>query len=298
MTEIKQIDLKLTVGLITPSSPMQPGRLEIGIRYLESIGCKVKLGKHIHESSRFLAGSDKDRAQDIMDFYLDTEIDVLMATGGGYGSQRILPYLDFEIIRKNPKPISGFSDTTALQSGLISTANVVSYSGFIFKSLDDCVLDPLIDKTLKACLAKTPFEIAQGQCVNPGIAQGKLIGGNLGCLMSLIGTQFQPDFHGAILLLEEVRTEPYKIDAMISHLHLAGVFEQISALIFGEFEQCDAHYFPERDGTVDDIINEWAKKIAKPCIKDFPYGHGDKGCVLPIGKDVMLNADVCMLQIP
>src|SRR5690242_20588357 len=102
-----------TIGLVTPSSPMLPGRLEAGIAYLQNKGFKVKLGNHIHETHRFLAGSDESRAEDIMHFFADKEIKAIVATGGGYGSQRILPYLDYELIHNHPKWVTGFSDTTA-----------------------------------------------------------------------------------------------------------------------------------------------------------------------------------------
>jgi muramoyltetrapeptide carboxypeptidase len=112
-----------------------------------------------------------------------------------------------------------------------------------------------------------------------------------------MGTPFQPNFKNSILLLEEVWSEPYKIDSMLSQLELAGVFSQISGLIFGQFERCDAQHFPDRDGTVNDIINEWSNRISVPCIKEFPYGHGDRRCVLPIGKEVVLDAEIGTLTI-
>ncbi len=105
------------VGIATPSSPMFPGRLEQGIQFIEQLGLKAKVGKHVHDSDRFLAGTDKDRAADLMQFFLDDEVKIIMASGGGYGSQRLLPYLDFDVIAENQKPVVGFSDTTVLQIG-------------------------------------------------------------------------------------------------------------------------------------------------------------------------------------
>ena len=141
------------------------------------------------------------------------------------------------------------------------------------------------------------YQIAEGVSLRSGVVKGSLIGGNLACISALMGTPFQPDFKDSILLLEEVWSEPYKIDSMLSQLELAGVFSQISGLIFGQFERCVAQNFPDRDGTVDDIIDEWSKRISVPCIKEFPYGHGDRRCVLPIGKEVVLDSDVGILTI-
>lgn len=286
-----------TIGLVTPSSPMMPGRLEAGIAYLEEKGFKTKVGRHVHDANRFMAGIDEDRARDMMDFFLDPSVKAIMATGGGYGSQRILPLLDYDVIRKNPKWVTGFSDTTALQAGLLKRAGIVSCTGFVFRDLDNPPVDSLIAKTLMACLSGESYQIEEGVSLRSGIVKGPLVGGNLACISVLMGTPFQPDFKDSILLLEEVWSEPYKIDSMLSQLELAGVFNQISGLIFGQFERCDAQHFPDRDGTVDDIINEWSNRICVPCIKEFPYGHGDRRCVLPIGKEVVLDAEIGILTI-
>lgn len=287
-----------TIGLVSPSSPMQKGRLESGIRYLEQKGFKIKVGRHVHDADRFLAGKDADRAKDVMDFFYDPDVKAIMATGGGYGAQRILPFLDMELIRANPKWVTGFSDTTALQLGLLSKANLITCTGFVFRDLDNGPVDALIEKTLMACLFGEAYQINEGVSLIPGVVEGSLIGGNLGCLVSLIGTPYQPKFENCILFIEEVWSEPYKIDCMLSQLELAGVFKKISGLIWGQFERCDAQHFPERDGTVNDVITEWSNRIDVPCIKDFPYGHSDRRSVLPIGSRVMLNAECCVLSVP
>ena len=287
-----------TIGLVTPSSPMMPGRLETGITYLEEKGFNVKLGDHLQDAHRFLAGRDEDRAKDIMNFFIDKDVKAIMATGGGYGSQRILPFLDYDVIRANPKILTGASDTTALQLGLLKKSGIVSCTGFVFGALDDGELAPLIDQTLFACLKGESYQIREGKSVHPGIADGPLIGGNLEALIALMGTPYQPDFKDCILLIEDVGAEPYQVDSRLSQLDLAGVYKQVSGVIFCPFARCTANYFPDRDGTVDDVIDEWSSRINVPCIKEFPYGHGDRRCVLPIGKDVILNADISMLTIP
>jgi muramoyltetrapeptide carboxypeptidase len=286
-----------TIGLITPSSPMQDGRLELGIHYLEKKGFKTKVGQYVHKADRFLAGKDEERAQDIMDFFCDPQINAIMATGGGYGSQRILPFLDMKKIKANPKWLVGFSDTTALQLGILSQAGIASCTGFTFRDLEKPILDPFVEKTLMTCLMRQFFEINEGVSIVPGIVQGSLIGGNLDCLCALIGTPYQPNFKKSILLIEEVWAEPYKIDGMLSQLELAGIFHDVAGIIWGSFEQCDAHHFSDRDGTVNDIISEWSRRIAVPSIKDFPYGHQNRRCVLPLGGEVLLDAENVILKI-
>ncbi len=287
-----------TIGLITPSSPLMQGRLEAGIQYFEKQGFKVKLGRHNTKCDRFLAGSDEDRADDVMHFFNDKDVKALIATGGGYGSQRILPFLDYDVIRKNPKIVVGSSDTTALQLGLLKQASLVSYTGFTCGDVHDQALDLSIEQTLLSCLTNQSYCVEKGIGVHPGIIEAPLVGGNLECLIALMGTPYQPDFKGSILFIEEVRQEPYKIDCMLSHLDLAGIMDQVVGVVFCQFEKCLANYFPDRDGTVDDVINEWAKRLTVPVIKNFPYGHGSNHqYVLPIGGKVRLDANAHSLAV-
>ncbi len=279
------------IGLITPSSPMGAGRLDLGLEYLKAKGFKVKVGTHVKDGARFLAGTDEHRAKDIMDFFRDPEVKAIMATAGGYGSQRLLPLLDYDVIRANPKPIIGFSDTTALQLGVFKKTGLVSYTGFTFRDLDTPDgINPLIDETLMNCLIGENYTITEGVVMQSGAAEGCLVGGNLALTTALMGTPYEPDFLGNILLIEDVFSEPFMVDCRLSQLHLAGVFDRVSAVIFGEFVECHAIHNPDRDGTIDDVIDEWASRMHVPCIKEFPYGHGVRRCVLPLGGRVRLAA--------
>lgn len=280
-----------TIGLITPSSPLKPGSLDVGIRFLEENGFKIKLGKHINDSMRFLAGNDADRAKDFMDFVQDSQVKAIIATRGGQGSQRLLPLLDYNIIRSHPKIVVGFSDTTALQLGLLTKAGLASYTGFTL-TVD---INALIEKTLLSCLKGESYQITDGTPVHPGVIEAPIVGGNLSLLASLIGTPYQPNFKGNILLLEDVGVEPYNVDRMISHLDLAGVFDQISGIIIGEFEDCISKN-PD-GGTIEDVINEWSHRFRVPCLKDFPYGHGERRCVLPIGKRIKLDVNARTVNV-
>jgi muramoyltetrapeptide carboxypeptidase len=137
----------------------------------------------------------------------------------------------------------------------------------------------------------------QDQSLCEGAAKGPLIGGNLEVISALMGTPYQPNFKGAILLIEEVRQEPYKIDCMLSQMQLAGIFDQVVGIIFSQFQHCNAHYFPDRDGTSLDVIKEYAANVCVPCIHNFQYGHIDNKAVLPIGHTVQLDATQGMLKV-
>lgn len=287
-----------TIGLITPSSPLFPGRLEASIDFFEKHGCKVKVGKHNTKSDRFLAGTDEERAEDVMNFFSDPEIDVLVVTGGGAGSVRLLPLLDYEIIKQNPKPIIGFSDTTSLQLGIYSQTNLRSYTGFTCRDVAESEsIDPLIEDGLVNCFLKQNYSISGGNTVNGGKVTAPLIGGNLMCFLFLIGTPFQPDFKGKILLFEEVWSELYVMDGMLSQLYLAGIFNEVAGVVIGTFKNCESKIHPDRDGSSDDVITDWCRKINVPCIKGFPYGHFDSRAVLPIGHMARLDATNCKLDI-
>ena len=295
---IKPILPGATIGLITPSSPLFPGRLEAAVAYFEKNGYTVKVGKHNNKSDRFLAGTDEERAEDINNFFSDPDVEVLIVTGGGAGSIRTLPLLDYDMIRKNPKPIIGFSDTTALQLGVYSKTGLNSYTGFTCRDVAEKeTLDTLIENSLKNCLLRKNYCITQGNTVNSGQVSAPLIGGNLMCLVNLMGTPYAPNFKDKIFLFEEVWAEPYVVDGLLSQLWLAGVFDEVAGVIIGNFTNCESRIQPERDGTIDDVINDWVKKIKVPCIKNFPYGHSDSRYVIPIGQVITLNATQCKLDV-
>lgn len=287
-----------TLGLITPSSPLSSKSLSASVAFFESIGCKVKVGSNNTKSNRFLAGTDEQRAADIMKFYQDSEVDVLLATNGGAGSIRTLNLLDYKIIKNNPKPIVGFSDTTSLQLGIYSQTNLKSMTGFTCRDIEESdELDSLLEDSFVNCLLNNNYDVIGGEKVNSGVVTAQLLGGNLQCICTLIGTKFQPSFRDKILFFEEVGAEPYVLDGMFSQLYLSGIFDEVAGVIIGQMKNCNANYFPERDGTSDDVINDWCKKIKVPCIKSFPYGHFDTRCVLPIGQMATLDASNCKLSI-
>ncbi|WP_454782810.1 S66 peptidase family protein [Legionella sp. WA2022007384] len=280
-----------TIGVVSPSSPLRAKSIDEGINYLQDLGFKIAFGSHFKEEDRFLAGSDEHRAKDIMDFFKDPEVKAIIVSRGGQGSQRILPLLDYPIISNNPKILVGFSDTTALQLGILKRTGLISYSGYTLT----LPFNPLLEKTFLSCIFNEDYTVQGGEMIHSGKIKGELVGGNLSLITSLIGTPYQPDFKNKILLLEDVATEPYNIDRMISHLHLAGILAQVSGIVFGQFENCISK--DETEGTIDDVINEWASCFKIPCLKNFPYSHGVNNCVLPIGSLVTLDASSRSLHI-
>jgi muramoyltetrapeptide carboxypeptidase len=287
----------LAVGIVAPSSPVPNGLIENSITYFENQGCIVKLGKNIGKSDLFAAATDEQRAADIMDFFKDPEISMIITTNGGACSIRTLPLLEYETIRMNPKPIVGYSDATALQLGIYSKTGVVSFTGFNCSDIKNGTIDDVILTTLTHCLNKESYSIAGRTTVNNGNVTAPLIGGNLMCLLNLMGTPYQPDFVNKILFIEDVGIEPYIVEGMFSQLYVAGILDQVSGIIIGVFSECTEQHFSSQDGTVEDVIDFWCNRIKVPCIRDFSYGHIDNRYVLPIGQMATLDATNCNLNI-
>lgn len=297
MSQFKIIDSdNLVIGIIAPSSPVPNGLIKTAVKYLEQQRIRVKLGESLEKRELFAAGTDNERAADIMSFFNDPEISAILTTNGGTCSIRTLPLLNFEEIRKNPKPIIGYSDATALQLGIYSKTGGTSFTGFNCTDIKNGTINDVISSTLIHCLNNESYSVSGGVTINPGHVTAPLIGGNLMCLLNLMGTPYQPDFAGKIVFIEDVGIEPYLVEGMFSQLYVAGIFECAAGIIIGKFTECSAKHFSSQ-GTAEDIINFWCNRINVPCIKEFSYGHIDNRFVLPIGQTASLDAANCKLEI-
>lgn len=280
----------MTIALLSPSSPTvdADSRLsDLVSRVTHFCGEKVIVMPHAGHSIRFLAGTDVDRASDIMSAFMDSNITSIMTIRGGYGSVRLLDKIDYDIIRRNPKPFWGFSDATALQTALYVMADITGYTGFQAGFLQASVSDDLMQSCLSAMRGK---QIEQNglACLTKGVATGVCVGGTLSVLCGLLGTPYWPDMAGKILVLEEVGEEPYVIDRLLTQLRLAGVWDKVVGVALGDFTDCIAK--DAADGCVGDVLSEHFDGMDKPVIR-IPYGHRTGKMVVPIGKMVMIDAD-------
>lgn len=284
------------VGLITPSSFLpSPECIKQGIAYLQSLGLEVIKGRYIYEKYRYMGGTPEQRAEDIMNFFKIPEIKAVFSTAGGSGSQKILPLLDYEIIKANPKPVLGFSDVTALQLGIYAQTRIPSYTGFTLKyDFKTGNIDPLVKNSLETLLKDEHLIAKGGKTVRGGTTEGILIGGCLSMFRNLCGTAFYPDVTNAILLIEDVCEKTYKVDLMLQQLQQSPNFNKIKGIVFGQF--ADNIIVAPEDGTIDDTIFDFCKNLNIPVIKDFPYGHVPSRYVLPIGGKCLLDADNCRLE--
>lgn len=283
------------VGIISPSSFLLNRKtIAPGLDYLRSLKLEPVLGDHVFDTYHYMASTPADRTADLHRFYADTEIKAIFCTAGGSGSQYMLPLIDYELVRRNPKPLFGFSDNTALQLGLYAQTKAITCTGFTLKyDFKNGQIDRLVDQTLRTVISGGKLNLQGGQTVIGGQTEGILLGGCLSLLRNLCGTPFYPDLTNAILLLEDVGEKTYKIDLMLQQLTQCPGFDQVKGIVFGEF--ADSEIADTADGSVDDIIIEFCHRRKIPVIKDFPYGHIPSRAVMPIGVPVRLQADDCRL---
>ena len=278
-----------TIGVLTPSSAVDANLLEQGMAYWKDKGYQVKKSDNLYAKHRFLAGTDAERAADLMTLFCDDTVDVIIAACGGYGSARMLGKLDYRLIGAHKKPFIGLSDTTALQLALLKKSGLISFSGYLMKPRHGRTIFPYTEQSLFDCLQGRE-QIFSGLVsdYNGKEISGQLIGGCLSLVAGLLGTPYFPNISGHILVLEDLSEEPYVIDRMLAQLENAGIFRNAKAVVFGTFIDCKAK--DPTDGTMEDVLNEWKARIECPVFTGFPYGHQAGSAVFPIGGRAVLTA--------
>ncbi|MBQ8869754.1 MAG: LD-carboxypeptidase [Alphaproteobacteria bacterium] len=285
------------VIIVSPSSCIEPNALDNGINWLKNQGFEVAVAEHTYDSFSYTAGTDNNRAIDINKAFADNEIKAIFCSRGGAGSTKMLDYLDFDLIKNNKKPIFGLSDSTALQNALYHKCSIVSYTGFL--PVYDFKCDGLDDKittSLQNIFNGKEQTICSSKALNGGKAKGILIGGNLSVLCYLCGTIYFPNLENKILLLEDIGEKTYKIDLMLNQLRQQPNFDKLKGIVFGKFTDCIE--INDGDGSVENILKNLALSLNIPVVFDFDYGHIKSRYVLPIGREVELDADNLMLKIP
>ena len=271
------------VTVVAPAGPFERAALEAGLAVLAA-RYSVHLAPELLARQRYLAGSDAQRLAQLTAALSDPDIDALFCARGGYGAMRLLPAL--ESVAPAPKPLVGFSDITALHAWLQRNGQV-SVHGPVLTQLGK--LDPRTHERLFALLEDSaPAAPLQGtDTYVPGVAEGPLQGGTLAVLSRLLGTPYLPPLEGAVLLLEDVGEQPYRLDRMWTHLALAGVFRRVRGIVLGAFTGCEAH---EADYTSAQVLRDLAAEAGLPCAAGFPIGHGERNEPVPLGVRVRLDA--------
>lgn len=291
-----------TLGLVaTASPPHDPKKIDEIIGRLTAQGFRVKPGKYLRRRTGYLAGSDEERAADLNAFFADPDVKGIFALRGGYGSCRILPLVDYKKIRANPKPFIGYSDNTALHHAILLKAGLVTFHG---ANASEAFL-PENEKIFKAALVrkkgrrikagyKKKALFRRAKTLISGCVNGRLIGGNMTCLLRLVGTPYEPDFRNAILFLEDIDEMAYRVDGMFAHFRLAGIFSQIRGLVLGHFVYGRNVKEPRR---IASCLEREAKRIGVPCVSNAPIGHFPEQIIVPHGVQAELNADKGELKL-
>ena len=291
-----------TIGLVSPSSATDDSfNLQLAREAMEALGFKVKTGAHYDARRGHLAGTDAQRAGDLNAMFADRTIKAIVCTRGGSGAARLLPLLDYESIRRNPKVLLGYSDITALHSAIHAKTGLVTFHGQIGsgswnKFNVDQFQRVLIDRELVEYRNKIEAgdELVPRQnrtiTIRGGKARGELVGGNLTVLTALAGSPYLPDFTGKILFLEDVGEAPYRVDRMFSTLKLMGALDKVAGVIFGECTDCKPG-----DGygslTLEQIFDDYITPLGIPAYRGAMIGHIREQFIVPVGGKVELDAN-------
>ncbi len=279
-----------TVGVIAPSSPVSQSEILEGLKLLESFPLKIRPGSHLFNHLNYLAGPDHDRVSDLHQMFSDPEIKAIFCARGGYGSARLLNKIDFELIRKNPKIIVGFSDLTALLIAIYKKTGLVTIHGPTLSDLPKNKNWPNLSELITTSHRPQVF-LKQGRIINNGKARGILLGGNLSTICSLLDTLFLPSFEGVILFLEEKGESPYRLDRMLTQLLLSGRLDRLSALIIGQIMDCG-----EKE-IINSVLQERLGSLSIPVVTGLPVGHGNENISLPLGLPAVIDTERMVLEI-
>ena len=270
-----------TIGIVAPASPPNKERIQQAIPFFTKLGLQVKLGKHMEKVYGYLAGTDEERLADFHDMIADDEVKGIVFACGGYGTGRIASDINYELIRKNPKIIWGYSDITYLHTAIRQQCDLITFHGPMPSS--DIATDDFDDISAASFLQLfRPTQRQYDESIFPlnvlvdGEASGNLVGGNLSLLVSTLGTPFEIDTKGKILFIEDIHEEPYRVDSMMNQLKLSGKLEQAE---------------PKRKPSLsmDEVFRHYCGSLSIPVMSGFKIGHCFPHFSIPLGAQASLS---------
>jgi muramoyltetrapeptide carboxypeptidase len=307
----KALQLGDTVGLITPATEVpDPDRIALAERTMNYFKLKMKRGRNVGKRFGTYRESVAARLDDLHTMFRDTEVKAVFCIRGGYGSQHLLDRIDYDLIRRNPKIFIGYSDITAMHLAINRHSHLVTFHGPI-------VLSRFTDYTQqyfrKALFETTPIgkvtnppdsnelrPVHTLRTVHPGTASGPLTGGNLSLISSTLGTPYEIETRGRILFLEDVEEQAYSIDRMLTHLRLAGKFEGVAGVIWGECQDCGPRDFQPSTAlpfSVGEVVDNILGELKVPVLSGLTIGHTNDQLTLPLGVAATLDATAGTLEI-
>lgn len=289
----KKLQTGATIGIIAPGGAVDMAKIFSAKKYFENMGYKIKLGKNIDKVSRYLAGTDDERLEDLHCAFLDNEVDAILCARGGYGAIRLINKIDYEIIKNNPKIFCGYSDITALSAMFLKRSGLVTFSAPMAQPDFAQGVNEGVNEGVNAYTASAFFNTLSGGDVvisptNPkiyhaGDAEGLIFGGNLATIASLCGVDFVPD-EKFIFFAEDLNEPVYKIDRYFTQLLNIDKFRKnLSAILLGDFLDVDNSDY------LENFFTELAANLNIPVISGYPFTHNSAKASVPVGA----RAELC-----
>ena len=291
-----------TVGLVAPASyTFDLWQLDDAAARVEALGLKPKFGKYVRGRRGFLSGTDEERLEDLHAMFADRSVSAVFAIQGGYGTPRLLDRLDYDLIRRNPKILLGYSDITGLHLAIGRKSGLVTFHG---PNMTGSLPPRTLDLLKKALFVAEPIgELTNPdepdplnvefplRTVAPGIARGRIVGGNLTLVSATMGTPYEIETKGRVLFLEDTGEAPYRIDRMLVQLRLAGKLQQAAGIVFGTCTDCG----PGRSSfelslSLSEVLMEQLGTLGKPVLAGLVFGHTKEMSIVPMGVEAQVNA--------
>lgn len=298
------------IGIVAPASSVPEfDEITMANEIVESLGFEPVEGEHLYARTNYLAGEDRNRAADVNAMFADDSVDAIFCLRGGYGTTRMLPFLDYDVIRANPKVITGYSDITGLINAISVKTGLVTFHGPVaVQNFSDYTLSEyrkvLVEPAANAVIAAAPpFERRAGLIdktnriltITGGKARGRLVGGNLTLLTSINGTPYEPDYDGAILFLEDVSEAHYRIDRMLTELWLSGHLQKLAGVALGKFTETGG--YGGNEFSLEDVFRMRFEALGIPTVRGLMIGHVEDQTTVPIGIDAELDADAGSIRL-
>ncbi|MFV5338265.1 S66 peptidase family protein [Bacillus paralicheniformis] len=290
-----------TVGVIAPSSPPVPEKLDRAVRFLKELGLEVKVGRSAIERHGYLAGNDEERLEDLHDMFEDRSVKAVICACGGYGTARIAENIDYRLIKSRPKIFWGYSDITFLHTAIRQNTGLITFHGPMLSSdIGNKDVHPLTRRSFRQLFQKMTLtyteELSPLETLGNGAAKGELVGGNLALLVTTLGTPYEIDTKGKLLFIEDVDEEPYRIDRMLNQLKMAGKLSDAVGILLCDFHNCS----PKKRGeslTLKEVFQDYIAAAGKPALSGFNIGHCSPNIAVPVGAQAVLDADKKQLTI-
>jgi len=298
-----------TVGLVCPAGFVADRfGLEQVMETLAAMGLKPKPGEHLLDRNGYLAGSDEARAADLQAMFADDKVRAIFAVRGGWGSQRILPHLDFDAIAAKPKLLVGSSDITALHLAIFARTGLPGIHGpnaahswpdstwqsFRRLAFDGATPTYDLPQVRGGGLAQREWRL---RSFRKGKARGRLLGGNLSVISAMVGTPWLPDFSGAILFLEDTNEAEYRIDRMLTQLAQAGILGKVAGVVFGQCTNCSNPGSPYGNFTIYEVLEQHLAPLGVPAFQGAAFGHIAGQISIPVGVAAEIEADTGTIRI-